>query len=155
MAVTRDATGRVSAIIYAGNSGETEIPLSESSSIKPTTTAETNQGIASFLNQLVALRDALNHGGGPAVATARQGLIESEDGFVDAIAGQGAVQMRLEVNQTLQQSRDENLESLVSAEVDDDMATAIVRLNQSQLAYQAALQSSSNIMKMSLLDYIK
>ena len=31
----------------------------------------------------------------------------------------------------------------------------IVRLNQSQTAYQAALQSAANIMRISLLDYIR
>ena len=32
---------------------------------------------------------------------------------------------------------------------------AIVRLNQAQISYQAALQSSASIMKISLLDYIR
>jgi len=43
---------------------------------------------------------------------------------------------------------------LVSGEVDADMPSTIVALNQAQTAYQAALQSSAKIMKISLLDYI-
>jgi flagellin-like hook-associated protein FlgL len=35
------------------------------------------------------------------------------------------------------------------------MPTTIVRLNQSQTAYQAALSSAANIMRMSLLDYLQ
>jgi flagellar hook-associated protein 3 FlgL len=35
------------------------------------------------------------------------------------------------------------------------MPSTIVKLNQTQTAYQAALQSAANIMKLSLLDYIK
>jgi len=155
MAVTRDANGKIASVTYAGNTGESEIAISDSATIKPGTTPDTNAGIADFVNHLVALRDALQSGGGPAIGTARQGLIETEDRFVDALAAQGAVQMRLEVNQTLQRSRTDEVERLVSAEVDDDMASSIVRLNQAQLAYQAALQSSANIMKTSLLDYIR
>ena len=42
-----------------------------------------------------------------------------------------------------------------AAETDADMPSVIVKLNQSQTAYQAALQSASNIMRMSLLDYMR
>ena len=75
--------------------------------------------------------------------------------FVDALSEHGAVQMRIEVNQTQQKERAENLEKLVSAEADGDLPSAIVKLNQTQVAYQAALQSASNIMRLSLLDYLK
>jgi flagellar hook-associated protein 3 FlgL len=42
----------------------------------------------------------------------------------------------------------------VSKETDADMPTTIMKLNQTQTAYQAALQSAASIMKISLLDYI-
>ena len=48
-----------------------------------------------------------------------------------------------------------DLESLVSRETDADLPTTVVRLNQAQTAYQAALQSAANIMQVSLLDYLK
>lgn len=152
---TRDAAGRVTALAYAGNTAQAAIPLSESASVSPGTTGATNQGIGDFLNQLVSLRDALRTGNSAAVTTAQNALLVSEDLLVDSLAEQGAVQMRIEVNQTQQKVRGENLERLVSAESDADLATTIVSLNQTQVAYQAALQSSANIMRMSLLDYLK
>lgn len=154
-AATRDPDGRISAIAYAGNTTQASIPLSESASVTPGTNGATNQGIGDFLNQLVSLRDALRSGNSANVTTAQNNLIASEDLFVDALAEQGAVQMRIEVNQTQQKVRAENLERLVSTEADADLATTIVSLNQTQVAYQAALQSSANIMRMSLLDYLK
>ncbi len=153
--VTRDADGRVTALAYAGNTDQAAIALSESASISPGTTAATNQGIGDFLNHLVSLRDALRTGTGADVATVQTDLLASEDLLVDSLAEQGAVQMRIEVNQTQQKVRGENLERLVSAEADADLATTIVSLNQTQVAYQAALQSSANIMRLSLLDYLK
>ena len=153
--VARNASGAVTGVTFAGNTTQQEISLSESSSVKPGTTGATNQGIGDFLNHLVQLRDALRSGGGNAVATVQDDLLASEDVLVDSLAEQGAIQMRVEVAQTQQKMRGENLEKLVSAEADGDLASSIVALNQTQVAYQAALQSSANIMRLSLLDYIK
>lgn len=151
----RDADGRITGATYVGNADQAAIPLSEATTVSPGTTGATNQSMAAFVNQLVALRDALRAGDSVGITTAREQLIATEDVFVDALAEQGAVQMRIEVNQNLQRDRAQNVEQLVSAETDDDLATTIVRLNQAQVAYQAALQSSANIMRLSLLDYIK
>ncbi|MBA4138864.1 MAG: flagellin [Opitutus sp.] len=154
-AVTRDASGRITSVAFAGNALQAGISLSESSSITPGTTPATNAGLGDFLNRLVALRDGLSAGGGAPVAAVQPDLLASEDLLVDALAEQGAIQMRIEVAQTQQRVRGENLEALVSAEADGDLASAIVALNQTQVAYQAALQSSANIMRLSLLDYLK
>jgi flagellar hook-associated protein 3 FlgL len=89
------------------------------------------------------------------VTAAQTGLLASEDILVSAIAETGGVQMRIETNRTQLTSDNENLERFVSAEADLDLPTTIVRLNQTQTAYQAALQSAANIMRLSLLDYIR
>lgn len=152
--VARNAGGEITGATYAGNSDQAEIPLSESTRVATGTTGTTNTGIGDFLNQLVALRDALRAGNSTAIGAAQQQLIAAEDVLVDSLSEQGAIQMRIEVAKTQQASRATNLEQLVSSEADVDLATTIVKLNQTQVAYQAALQSSANIMKLSLLDYI-
>lgn len=152
---TRSPAGQVTGVTYGGNSDQASIQLSESSSIAPGTTGATNSAIGTLLNQLVALRDALAANNGPAVTAAQTGLIASEDVLVSAIAETGGVQMRIETNRTQLASRAESVERLVSAEADLDLPTAIVKLNQSQTAYQAALQSAAMIMRQSLLDYIR
>jgi flagellar hook-associated protein 3 FlgL len=151
----RNPAGQVTTVTYAGNSSQASIQLSESSSIAPGTTGATNASIGTLLNQLVALRDALAANSGTAVTAAQTGLIASEDVLVSALAETGGVQMRIETNRTQLQSRAESVERLVSAEADLDLPTAIVKLNQSQTAYQAALQSAASIMRQSLLDYIR
>jgi flagellar hook-associated protein 3 FlgL len=151
----RDASGEVTGVTFAGNSNQSSIALSESSSVAPGTSPATNTGIGDFINRLVSLRDALRAGDTSAVQTAQTNLLSSEDVLVDSLSEHGAIQMRIEVNQTQQKERAENLENLVSAEADGDLPSAIVKLNQTQVAYQAALQSASNIMRLSLLDYLK
>lgn len=152
---TRDATGRVTAVTFAGNADRSAIQLSETASIEPGTDAATNAGLGNMLASLIALRDALSAANTSAVQTAQSGLIGAEDLLVSAIAEHGGVQTRIEANQAQQRDRADNLEELVSSETDADMPVAIVRLNQTQTAYQAALQSAANIMRISLLDYIR
>lgn len=153
--VTRDVNGQITGVAYAGNASQSSIPLSETTSIAPNTDGATNAGLADFINRLVSLRDALNSGDTAAVTATQPNLTASEDQLVSAIANVGGVQTRIEASQTQQADRTTSLDQLVSSETDTDLPTAIVKLNQVQTAYQAALQSAVNIMHLSLLDYIK
>ncbi len=152
---TRDASGQITAITYAGDSAQPSIPISEASSISPTTDGITNNGVAAFLNHLVSLRDALNSGSAPGVSAAQASLATSEDVIVDTIADNGGIQTRIEASQSQQTDRTTSLDSLISSETDADLPSTIVKLSQTQTAYQAALQSAANIMRLSLLDYLK
>ena len=154
-AATRDAQGRVASVTYAGNAERSSIQLSENASLSPGTDGTTNLGLRDFVNQLVALRDALGAHDSPSIISAQSGLISSEDSLVSSLAEHGGIETRIEASRAQQQQRADNLESLVSAETDVDLPSTIVRLNQSQTAYQAALQSAANVMRISLLDYIK
>jgi flagellar hook-associated protein 3 FlgL len=152
---TRDAAGRITAVNYAGENATATIPLSASTAVSPTTDGVTNRGLGDFVNHLVALRDALNQNDTPAVSAAQSGLITTEDGIVNALAEAGGVQARIEASRSQQQDMATTIESLISREADADLPSTIVKLNQTQTAYQAALQSSASIMKISLLDYIR
>lgn len=154
-AVARDANGKIASATYAGNSAQSSIALSESSTVAPGTSPDTNAGLGDFINRLAALRDSLQSGDTSAVQATQRDLLSSEDLLVNSLSEHGAVQMRIEVNQAQQKERVANLEKLVSSEADGDLPATIVKLNQNQVAYQAALQSASNIMKLSLLDYLK
>ena len=152
---TRDASGSITGVAYAGSGEPAAIQLSENASISPGATSGTNGDIGDFLNSLVALRDALATQNSTDLTTAQTNLATAEDELVSALASHGGIQTRIEANRAQQQDRADNLEVLVSAEVDADLPSTIVRLTQTQTAYQAALQSAANIMRISLLDYIR
>ena len=152
---TRGPDGKVTSVAYQGNSDRAAIQLSETAGIAPGTTGATNSGLGTLLNQLVALREALTANNPTGVTTAQTGLLASEDLIVSALAEHGGIEMRIAANRAQLFDRTDNLEALVSAEADIDLPTTIVRLNQSQTAYQAALQSAANIMQISLLDYVR
>lgn len=154
-AVTRDSAGVITGVNYVGNTDRTTIALSETASIAPGTDGTTNAGLGDFLNQLISLRDALNTNDVAGVTAAQTNLIASEDLLVSSLAEHGGVQTRIEATQTQLSDRSLSLQKLVSGETEADLPATIVKLTQTQTAYQAALQSAANIMKISLLDYIR
>ncbi len=152
---TRDVNGKITAVTYVGDAGRVSVPLADGASIQPTPDAATNSGLADFMNQLVALRDALNAGDTNATQATRAGLDTSENLLVSSLSEHGAIQLRIEVAQTQQRTRLDSIETAISADADVDLTSTIVRLNQTTQAYEAALSSGSTMLKMSLLDYLK
>lgn len=151
---TRDSAGQITAISYDGNADQAAIPLSDTATIKPGSSGDTNLVLRDLLNDMVALRDALSANDVSGVTTIQEGLLDNEDQLVSALAEHGGVQLRIEALQAEHASRSENLESLISTEADADLPGTLVRLSQTQTAYEAALQSSAYIMRISLLDYV-
>ena len=140
---------------YQGSSNQVSVPISANSSITPGTDAATNQQICDLLNHMVALKTAMTAGDSTTITSTRSLLDTDENNLVSAISGQGAIQSRIQIVNTQRTERMESLTSLVSKERDTDMAQTITQLNQASVAYQAALTSASQIMKTSLLDYLK
>lgn len=152
---TRGPDGKITVVAYVGNSDRAAIAVSATSQLTPGTAGATNSSLGSFINNLVALRDALTANDRAAVATAQDSLIADENSLVSSIAELGGIQTRIEASQSQLKDRATNLATLVSDEVDADLPTTIVKLNQATTAYQAALQSGAKIMQLSLLDYIR
>lgn len=151
----RNGAGDVTSVSFAGNAGQTSIQLSPTSSIAPGTTNTTNLGVRDFLNNLVALRDALNVGTSAAVTAVRPNLDTSENMLVNSLSEHGAIQLRIEVNQKQLQTRSDQIDQLVSKEADVDLPTTVVKLSQTSTAYEAALSSATKILQLSILDFLK
>ena len=152
---TRDASGNITGVSYAGNVTQAGVQITSTASIAPGTSGATNQQLADFLNHLVQMRDALNTGVSTNVSAVQPALVTDENNLVSALSEHGAIQMRIEISQSQQQDRMGNIDKLVSSETDVDLPASITLLNQASVAYQAALQSSTKIMGMALLDYLQ
>jgi flagellar hook-associated protein 3 FlgL len=152
---TRDAAGHITAVSYTGAASAAQYRVYEAATISPQTDGATNQKFADFLNHLVSLRDSLKAQDGPGVQTVQAALHGSETDLLGTLSDIGATQTRLEASQGLNQSRFTDLQQLTSSETDVDLAQTVVKLTQSQTAYQAALQSGAQILQHSLLDYLR
>ena len=76
-------------------------------------------------------------------------------GVNNAAAGNGDIANQLQDAQNQQQSLSTLYQGFVSNLKDVDMGTAVTQLNQNQTALQAALQVTSQIGKLSLLNYLQ
>lgn len=117
--------------------------------------ADTAAG-ADFFNHLISLQNHLQAGDAAAVnATDVPALAKDEDNILFHLALNGTVQARLATAENLASDRVFSTEKLISNEADADLAQTLVRLNETQNAYRAALQSGGTIMNISLLDYLR
>jgi flagellar hook-associated protein 3 FlgL len=152
---TRDGAGKITAIVFNGNTDQASIPLSEATSVSPSTSGATNTGIGAYLTDLISLRDALVSTDIDAVRAMQPDMLVGENIIIAAMADSGGIQTRIEAAQSQHKDRVMGLEMLVSNEASVDLPTTIVKLNQTQTAYQAALSSAAKVMNLSLLDYLK
>ena len=152
--VTRDASGNISGVTYAGNSAQAQIPLSSTASIAPTTDGPTNQGLATLMNQMVTLRDAMSSNNTSTIAATVPTYTVAEDSVINGIAQNAAIQTRISTEQSQQTALSTSLATIISTKASADLPTTLVKLNQVQTAYQAVLESTAKIMQLSLLNYI-
>jgi len=166
--VTTDADGHVTSVAYQGNSTLAQSEIASGVTLSAQAVGENNSGTgprglitdnrsgADFFNHLIALQNHLLAGDVASVANTDRGNLDlDEDNFLVHLGGNAAIQARLQATQSLGNQRTDTLEALVSQEADADLAQTIVRLTQTQTAYQAALQSAGRILGSSLLDYLR
>jgi flagellar hook-associated protein 3 FlgL len=154
-----DASGNVTSVTYQGNTTFTLAAQNvgeNTSGAGPRGLIADSRVGADFFNHLISLQNNLLSGNVAAVeATDRANLSQDEDNFLFHLGTNGAIQSRLETTNAIAGERTDTLEALVSQEADADLADTLVRLNQTQTAYQAALQSAGKILSSSLLDYLR
>ena len=164
----RDADGQIVSVTYQGNNELASAEIAENVTVSTMTLGENASGSgprglitdpragADFFNHLISLRDNLLAGNTTAIRTTNlQELGQDEDNFLVHFGNVGAVQARLEAAESISRTRSQSVEVLVSKEADADLAQTLVRLSETQNAYQAALQSGGTILNQSLLDYIR
>ncbi|MBI5799642.1 MAG: hypothetical protein HZA92_02800 [Verrucomicrobia bacterium] len=167
-AVSTSSGGQVTAVTYQGNASVAAAEVSAGSTVSAQVAGANTSGSgprglftdsgagADFFNHLIALQNNLLAGNAAAVnGTDLPALQRDEDNFLFHIAQNGAVQARLEVTDSLAASRSLSVEKLISGEADADLAQTLVRLNETQNAYRAALQTGGSILNQSLLDYLR
>ncbi len=166
--VSTNGSGQVTAVTYQGNASQAQTEVTEgmtmsAQAVGANTSGSGPRGLfadssagADFFNHLISLQNHLQAGDATSVnGSDLPALQQDEDNFLFHIAQNGSVQARLEATDNLAASRSLSVEKLISGEADADLAQTLVRLSETQNAYQAALQTGGSIMNMSLLDYLR
>ena len=172
---TRNADNQITSVTFEGNTSSAKIDIASHSTVEANYSAEGANGVlktnvagTDFIQNLIDLRtelsDAASSTSTPAdKATALSNikgsvlsnLDLSELNFIDHFSSIGAKLSRLETSQTITNQQIAAVEPLISNEIDVDLADTLVRLNEIQNAYTAALQSGSTLLRTSLLDFLQ
>lgn len=163
-----DANGNVASVTYQGNLTLAESEISEGVTLTPQAIGENTTGSgprglvtdsragADLFNHLISLQNNLLSGNTTAIAAVdRVNLSSDEANLLSHMSANGAIQARLESTDSLNRQRGLSIETQVSKEVDADLAQTLVKLSQTQTAYEAALQSGAQALNLSLLDYLR
>jgi len=166
--ITQDLGGNITGVSYSGNTSIAQSEIAQGVTLSTHTVGENTSGGgprglfadsrfgADLFNHLISFRDHLLAGDTDAInSTDHQQLALDEENLLTHLSNNGVIQGRLEATQNAGAQRVQALEGEVSKEADVDLAESLVRLNQTQAAYQAALQSGARLMSLSLLDYLR
>jgi flagellar hook-associated protein 3 FlgL len=166
--VTTDASGFVNQVTYQGNDqvSQAQISPTDSMSVQVAGVNNSNTGPrglitdsrtgADFFQHLIDLQNDLRSGNTTQINnTDSVNLAKDEDNILYHVANNGAQQARLTTAAAQLTSQSANLTQAISTEADADLAQTIIRLNQTQTAYQAALQSGAQMLRQSLLNYLQ
>ncbi len=164
---TTDANGNVTGVTYQGNSSVNQAEIAPGTTISADVPGVNNSGTgpqglitdsrtgADLFNHLISLQNDLLSGNTSAVTTTdSQNLKNDENNVTYQVAYNGNVQTRLETASSFATSQSQSLTHGISNASSADVVQAMIQLNQTQAAYQAALETTSRVMQVSLVDFL-
>jgi flagellar hook-associated protein 3 FlgL len=164
---TTDASGNITGVTYQGNASvnQTEIASGVTVSVDVPGANTGTTGVrglitdgtsgADLFNHLIALHNDLTSGDTSTItSTDGVNLQKDEDNQLYQISNNGAIQTHLTSAATFASNQSSSLDSMISNSSGANLADTMVQLSQAQAAYQAALESSAQIMQLSILNYL-
>jgi flagellar hook-associated protein 3 FlgL len=164
---TTDANGDVTAVTYNGNSEVNQAQISQGQAVSvdipgANTGATGARGLitdsqsgADLLNHLISLRDDLDSGDTSAISsTDTPNLQHDENNITYQVAHNGVAQTQLTSAATMASNNTSTLDTMVSNASSSNAVEVATQLSATETAYQAALESGSKILQLSILNYL-
>jgi flagellar hook-associated protein 3 FlgL len=165
---TTAANGSVTSVAYNGNSSVASAEIAPHTTVSAQTPGENNSGSgpqglfadsrtgADFFSHLISLQQDLASGNTSAISsTDAPALQKDETNIITSISANSVMQATLTNATNIATAQSTNLATQISNDTSANLATTMTQLNQTQTAYQAALESGSMIFNTSLLNYLK
>lgn len=121
---------------------------------EPTDWTDPAAGAGNFFKTLIDFRDALDKNDVAGVEQVMARLDSHLQAAQQTISEMGTKAVRMDVKETIIADLKLTYTDRMSTLEDADIAEAVISLKAKELAYQAALASSSKVMQMSLVDYL-
>lgn len=165
--VTTDSSGNVTGVTYQGNSSVNQTEIASGITVLvdvpgANTSGGGAQGLitdsrsgADLFNHLIALQNDLQSGNTSAISgTDATNLQNDENNMTYQVANNGNVQTRLSTASSFATSQSTSLNQDISNASSADIVQVMTQLNQTQVAYEAALEATSRIMQVSLVNFL-
>lgn len=152
--VERDGDGKITNVNYSGGLDSVEYYVAEDTLMSPYLTPESSQKLTALFNTYISLRNDLEAGNQSNLEAIGAQLEEGEDQILLGVGQLGSKMTRIEFARDQENARYISLENERSSRTDADMAEMLTKLSETQVAYQASLQSTSFVLGKSLLDFI-
>jgi len=164
---TTDANGNVTGVTYQGNTSVAQVEIAPNTTVSAQTLGANTTGSgprglitdsrygADLFNHLISLQNNLTAGNSSTISSTNAAqLAKDEDNIAYQAGSNGVLQSTLTNTSNTAAETGTHLTAQISNTTSADLATTIVRLQQTQTAYQAALESGKMVMGLSLLNYL-
>jgi flagellar hook-associated protein 3 FlgL len=164
---TTGAGGAVTAVTYNGNTSVAQSQIGPNTSISviqpgANSTSSGEEGLfsdsrtgADVFNDLISLQQNLASGNTAAISSTNLPAINNdEDHVVSQISANGVTQQALTVANNIATAQNTDINTQISGETGANIAQTITELDQTQTAYEAALESGTMVMQVSLVNFL-
>jgi flagellar hook-associated protein 3 FlgL len=165
---TTDSSGNVTAVTYGGNTSVAKSEIAPGLTVTAQNPGENTTGSgpdgvfadsrngADIFSHLISLQQNLQSGNTSAIAaTDSPNLTNDEDNVVTQISGNAVLQSSLDAAGNVAQQKSTNVDTQMSNDTSADLAQTLTQLDQTQTAFQAALQSGTMVMSLSLMEFLQ
>lgn len=143
-----------SVVTYSGNSDSITRRIAENQNLEINLPGQDLIDTGLFDN-MIALRDALIANDQDAIQTTLGNVEDTEKQLLNISSAQGSLMGQLDLTEQRLETANLNLSSNLSETEDTDLMEAIVRYNREEMAYKAALETTSGTLRLNLLDYLQ
>ena len=141
-------------IEYQGNTGKINRRISGNFTININVTGQDLLDTNIF-NSALNLRTALENDDTNEIANMIDSIDSASEKMISLNTSIGSIQNQLELAEDRLRTANLNLSTFISETEDVDLASAITQYNSEEMAYQAALQSTANILRLNIMDFLK
>jgi flagellar hook-associated protein 3 FlgL len=165
---TTNTSGNITAVTYQGNSEVAECDIGPNTTVSAqipgaNTSGSGAEGLftdsrtgADLFSHMISLQQDLASGNTSAItSTAMPALTKDEDNIISQISSNGAMQSALSAASSIATAKSTNLTAQISNSTSADLAQTLTELSQTQTAFQAALESGTMVMSVSLLNFLE
>ena len=164
---TTDSNGNVTGVTYNGNTSVNQaeigpgvtvtagVPGANTTGSGPAGLFTDSRSGADLFNHLISLQQDLTSGNTTAISTTDAPDITNDtNNLVSQVSANGVLQARLQATTTTETQQYTDLTTQISGKTDANLATTLTSLHQTQTAFQAAIETSTMVMNLSILTYL-